>query len=154
MFHLCLFPPKPHKKESKNHSKILPKSIPNLPKLLQHRIEIPNAFQMRPETHFESIFRNFFKFFEGPRPPKIEPRSSKSGKKHLKIDVERKTYFWERILNRILNVFASENGAKINVFQHFFSKTSILWKSLFFLRKIAIFQVSNPSTEGRHSHQE
>ena len=93
---LMLVPSKPAKKISKNHSKILPKSIPNLPKLLQHRIEISNAFQMRPETKFESIFRDFFKFFEGPRPPKIEPRSSKSGKKTLKNRCWKKTCFWER----------------------------------------------------------
>ena len=70
---------------------------------------------MRPETNFESIFRDFFKFFEGPRPPKIEPRSSKSGKKRLKIDVEKKHVFESDFASNF-SVFTSENGAKIDVF--------------------------------------
>ena len=70
---------------------------------------------MRPETNFESIFRDFFKFFEGPRPPKIEPRSSKSGKKRLKIDVEKKHVFESDFASNF-KVFTFENGAKINVF--------------------------------------
>ena len=73
-------PPKIPPNPSKNRLEILPKSIQNILKSLQHRSQnrckIPNA----PESAPNSIFSIFYGFWEPQGPPKIKPKSLKPEK--------------------------------------------------------------------------
>ena len=68
-----------------------------------------------------TIFCDFFQFFEAPDPPKIEQILEKSGKNCWNFDVEKKD-FSNSIFHQIFVVSASENEAKIQYFSLFFRK--------------------------------
>ena len=68
-----------------------------------------------------AIFSIFSNFLEGPRPPKIDPKSKKSAKKRLKFDVK-KIMFFNTVFSRFFVFLTSENGAKIDTFSLLFRK--------------------------------
>ena len=78
--------PKIHPKPSQNAPKILLKSSQNPPRTLP---EPP----FKTERENKSIFFYFFKFLEGPGPPKIEPKSRKIEKKIEKIEIKKPHVF-------------------------------------------------------------
>ena len=106
-------------------SNFLQKSFENLTKSLQNDSsncsEIPEALQTRTETNFQL----FFYLLEPPGPPKIEPKSQKSEKIHLKNDVE-KEYASQHIFFSIFLCFGPRKWIQNRFFFALFSKTSIL----------------------------
>ena len=68
-----------------------------------------------------TIFCDFFQFFEAPDPPQIEQNLQKSEKKCWKFDVEKNNVFAYHF-HQIFVVLASENEANIQYFSLFFRK--------------------------------
>ena len=54
-----------------NPFKILPKFPPSPPKFFPNPPSEKDAFQTRPKIHFLLVLNHFFKFLEGPGPPKL-----------------------------------------------------------------------------------
>ena len=89
---------------------------------------------MRSKSDFFSIFSNFL---EGPGPPKIDPKSLKSSKKRLKLDVPKKHTFEHRFLSifyEFQEVLASQNRVEIDAFCYFFENVDLL-KNLDFTKE-------------------
>ena len=120
-------------KSPQNPLKADPKSFQNLPKTLpkpsQSDHGTPNTLQMRSKSEKSSIFSIFSNFLEGPGPPKMEPKSLKSAKKRIKIDVQKKHVFQHRFFS-IFRGFGLRKPLQNRCFFASFSKTSILCKSL------------------------
>ena len=135
MLIIIAYPPK----SSQNISK----SIQNLEKLLQNRFqnrfEIPNAFQTRPE---HDCFR-FLAIFWSPGASQNRAKIVKIRKKRrLKIDVK-KNILLNTIFIEFSSFWAPKTDPKSMIFRYFF-ETSILWKSMVFLRKNNDFQGFGP----------
>ena len=75
---------------SKSHQKASQKLTKSLPKSSQNPSQNPPSKLNALENRFFPIFSNFFQFFEGPGPPKIQAKSLKIPKKRYTNGAEKK----------------------------------------------------------------
>ena len=115
-----LVPSKTSKKEQKSFQNP-PKSIQNLPELLQTSDWNPKRVPNASRNPCSIKFFQFFHFLRGPGLPKSSQDRQNLRKKTLKNQCWKKMCF-ENNVYWIINIFASENGTKINAFSHFFRK--------------------------------
>ena len=122
-------------KSNQIRSKIIPKSSKSRPKSIENPPKIlPKLSQNLPRTLLQnwvcqkieknSIFSIFSQFLEGPGPPKMEPKSLKSAKKRINIDVQKKHVFQYRFFS-IFHGFGLLKLLLNRGFFDTFSKTSI-----------------------------
>ena len=88
------------------------------------------------------FFGVFNRFLASPGPPKIEAKSLKFATQRQKMDVKKHMFFTIAFFSFLCRFRFQKWSPNRTLFGDC-SKTSPLWKSLFFQRKIAIFDVSS-----------
>ena len=117
--------PKTLSKPSRNPSKTLPKPFQNPPKTLP---EASLRTEPVPKSTFFRIFAillDFFRFFIDFLSPRGLPKSSQNHEKsqiNAKKSMSKKHMVFNTIFSRFFSVWASENGAKIEIFSLLFRK--------------------------------
>ena len=143
MLIIITYPPKFFQKSLKiypksfqNQSKTVPDHSQNPPRTLLKSMKNPKRAPRAPRTRF---FRIFIDFWTAWAFPKSTQNRKNPKKMRSKFDVEKMHSFQHHCFT-IFRRFDLRKQLQNPRFFATLSKTSILWKSLFFVRKIAIFE--------------